>query len=79
MTHELKSLPEFFNPILDGNKTFEIRLNDRGFNVGDRLLLREYVGAFGYTTRAIIVEVIYITDFAQREGFVVMSIRKIWL
>lgn len=37
------------------------------------------LGAFGYTTRAIIVEVIYITDFAQREGFVVMSIRKIWL
>lgn len=42
MKHELKTWPEFFGPILKGEKTFEIRANDRKFNVGDVLILREF-------------------------------------
>ncbi len=40
-THELKTDPAPFSAVYDGIKTFEIRLNDRGFKVGDKLLLRE--------------------------------------
>jgi len=40
--HKLKTWTKFFNPILDGTKTFELRLNDRDFKVGDRLDLMEY-------------------------------------
>lgn len=40
--HELKILPEYFEKVLDGSKTFELRKDDRGFKVGDILILREY-------------------------------------
>lgn len=40
--HELKSWPDFFEPVLSGERTFELRVNDRKFRVGDGLLLREY-------------------------------------
>jgi hypothetical protein len=42
VTHDLKTWPQFFTAILDGSKTFEFRRNDRGFAVGDELLLREW-------------------------------------
>src|SRR5262245_16198439 len=42
-THELKSWPDFFTPIFDGSKMFDLRYNkDRNFKVGDTLRLREW-------------------------------------
>lgn len=38
--HDLKTDPEVFDAVAAGLKTFEIRFNDRGFKVGDRLRLR---------------------------------------
>lgn len=39
--HTLKTDPEVFAAVLSGEKTFEIRLNDRDFKVGDALHLLE--------------------------------------
>lgn len=40
--HELKVWPQYFKAILDGTKTFEFRKDDRGFEVGDTLILKEF-------------------------------------
>lgn len=39
---EKKIWPEYFQAILDGKKTFELRLNDFYIAEGDTLLLREW-------------------------------------
>ena len=40
--HNLKTWPVFFAGLVDGTKTAEVRINDRRFQVGDLLILREY-------------------------------------
>lgn len=42
MIHELKTWPQYFCRVADGSKTFEVRKNDRGFQQGDEVLLREW-------------------------------------
>ena len=74
-THELKTLPPYFGDVFSGRKTFEIRRNDRDFQVGDELRLREWSETGGYTGSVVTVRVDYMTDFSQKDGFVVMSIR----
>jgi hypothetical protein len=41
--HILKVVPPYFEALLDGSKTFEVRANDRAFQKGDRLILWEYL------------------------------------
>lgn len=42
MTHELKTWPWFFEATKERRKTFELRKDDRGFKLGDELVLREW-------------------------------------
>ncbi len=44
MEHRLKIMPEYYQAVSDGVKTFELRKDDRGFNVGDDLILSEWTG-----------------------------------
>ena len=68
-THELKTWPEFFQPIWEGKKLFEVRNNDRNYKVGDYLNLQEYkpTGILphaddGYSGREVLCKVLYIPD-----------------
>lgn len=41
-THDVKSWPQFFRPVVSGTRTHELRRDDRNYRVGDRIVLREY-------------------------------------
>jgi len=41
--HEVKSWPQYFQPVLLGKKIWEYRINDRDYKVGDLILMREWV------------------------------------
>lgn len=41
--HHLKTWPEYFRQLKSGEKTFEVRKDDRFFQVGEELLLEEFV------------------------------------
>ncbi len=81
--HELKVWPEYFEAIQRGEKLFEIRKDDRGFQRNDTLLLREYSPGYGeYTGREIAARVSYCLygsdamgfGFGLRPGFVAMGL-----
>ncbi|EOA3423625.1 ASCH/PUA domain-containing protein [Enterococcus hirae] len=75
MTHELKILPEYFEAVTSGRKQFEIRKNDRDYKVGDLLILREHdIWVDEFTGNSYKAEITYITDYAQKDGYVVMGI-----
>lgn len=59
-THELKIWTEFFEPVSTGEKTFELRKDDRGFKAGDVLWLREWNKRDGYTGRSMKKRVTYL-------------------
>lgn len=75
--HELKILRSHFVAVISGEKPFEIRRNDRGFREGDTVRLREVlidVGGLEYTGREISKRITYLTDYEQREDFVVFGL-----
>ena len=79
-THELKILPEYFQAVWYGKKKFEMRKNDRDFQVGDMLILREWDGV-RYTGSALCVTVTYIYQDGfvggLEDGWCIMSIAHI--
>ena len=90
MVHELKSDNAVFKAAVKGDKTFEIRRNDRNFEVGDLLLLREtvYTGQemkaqgkpLKYTGNMLLLKVSYILHgpaYGLPEGMCIMSTETI--
>jgi hypothetical protein len=81
-THELKTWPEFFRATYNGLKPWDLRKNDRKFQVGDKLILREYNPAYAgceYTGHSIDALVTYILAdvpyFGLQEGFVILGVQ----
>ncbi len=62
-SHDLKCWIEFFEEISTRRKKFELRKNDRGFAVGDTLILREWNNASKtYTGRIVARTVTYLLE-----------------
>jgi len=78
MMHRLKILPEYYEAVVKGKKKFEVRENDRGYQVGDHLALSEWdPKTKNYTGKEIWVFVTYMMEGGQYgldEKYVIMSI-----
>jgi hypothetical protein len=86
-THHLKSWPQYFRPIMEGLRTHELRRNDRGFEVGDSIVLEEFdpVGQ-EYTGERCEVEITSMTSQGQPcamssealdPAFCILSIKRV--
>ena len=70
MNHELKIWPKYFRRVLDGAKTFEVRENDRDFQAGDTVVLREFnpefQGPAAYTGEKLIFKIGYVLPVDEK-------------
>lgn len=77
VVHELKILPGYYDAVVSGVKSFELRKADRPFAVGDRLRLREFRDGL-FTGRKADFEVVYILpggSYGLAADYCVMSIK----
>lgn len=77
-THILKVIKPFFKELKNGNKKFEVRFNDRNFQAGDNLILKEYCSKTEkFTGKRISKGITYVLtggQFGIEEGYVVLSL-----
>ena len=84
-THELKTWPVYFRELVSGAKTFEFRKNDRHFQRGDVLHLREWdkeeshIDTLRYTGRDLWFEITYVLTGIEglQDGYAVLAISEI--
>ncbi len=75
-THELKILPKYFKDIVNGDKNFELRKNDRDFKIGDSLMLKEFDNG-AYTGDSVQVVITYILvggEYGLDKDYVILGI-----
>ena len=78
MTHNLKIYPEFFEAIIMGAKPFEVRFNDRNYQLGDILVLQEFTDG-RLTGRKVYKQVCFLLDDPAycKEGFVILGLTEV--
>lgn len=81
MRHDIKTHMEPFWALWNGQKTFEFRQNDRDYQVGDTLILREYFPDTNtFSGRAVKARVTHLiagpSEFGIPKGYVCMSLLR---
>ena len=80
MIHQLKTIWNYYDSIVDGSKTFEVRKNDREFSVGDWVGLNALdVVTRKETQECLIARITYILDDENfcKDGFVVLGLADV--
>ena len=77
MTHTLKTWPEYFIEIEKGRKKFDLRKEDRLFEIGDKIILQEFDPGDGYSGKEIEKVASYILRgpvFGLKKGHCIISL-----
>ncbi|MBT2773799.1 DUF3850 domain-containing protein [Halomonas sp. ISL-60] len=85
-THILKTDPDVFEALVRGDKTYEIRFDDRGFSVGDALCIQETKSSghdmangaaleyTGRTTARTVTHILRGPLYGLSDGWVILSV-----
>lgn len=84
MRHEIKIKEPFADAIVGGDKTFEIRYNDRGYQKGDIIVFRcvnnneTFPQSISHPINCMEFGIDYVlSDYGLKEGFCVFGFHKI--
>lgn len=83
MRHRIKIKESFADAIVDGDKTFEIRYNDRGYQKGDILVFQcvnnneTFPQSIRHPINCMVFEIDYVlSGYGLKEGFCVFGFHK---
>jgi len=83
--HDLKQFTEHFQYIVDGKMKAIVRRNDRDYQIGDTVTLREGVpdateeSGFKYTGKEVSAMIFFIDNFGCQDGYVSLSLGRVGL
>ena len=82
MTHEIKIKTDFADAVLLGDKTFEVRENDRGYQKGDYVKFKPLTRLGSWDENHLLnnktYEITYVlSDYGIRPGYVVFGIKEV--
>lgn len=74
---ELKILPQYYQDVVSGRKTFELRKDDRDYQIHDLLELKEWDGEFtGNSCRRRITYILRnCPEYGLKEGYVILGVK----
>lgn len=76
--HEIKISPDAYRDVLRGIKTFEVRLNDRAYQRGDKVLMRLWEnGSYNTQKPPITATISYVTAFQQKDNWCVFGLHDV--
>lgn len=81
MTHYIKIKECYADAIMEERKTFEVRINDRGYNSGDYvcfMVFDEGVRKFKHKLDGEVFRITYVhSGLGMQDGYVVFSIERV--
>jgi ASC-1-like (ASCH) protein len=76
MNHELKIESCFYRAVKSGDKNFEVRFNDRGFQKGDTITLICVVNGSYTSDDPIVKEITYVlNEYGLKDGYVCLGLK----
>lgn len=75
--HDIKILPQFFEDTSCGRKSFELRKDDRDYQIGDTVTMHEWTPDAGYTGRQLMITIIYVLrgcpEYGLMDGYCILG------
>lgn len=75
--HNIKIEGVYFDAVVDGSKTFEIRFDDRGYEEGDFIVMHKTISNGYINGETVQKRIGFITEYEQKQCYCVFSLLDI--